>query len=485
MRRVVTIDGPAGSGKSTVARIVAARLGWRLLDTGAMYRAVALAGLRKGIDLADAEALGAMAEGLTVQLPPGKVVLNGRDVTADVRTVEVTRAVRYAADNPAVRRRLAVWQRAFAGENDTITEGRDQGTIVFPDAPCKFFLTADPAERARRRHAEFLRRGEVDRVRGGPPRPDRPRRPRRGPRHRPAAAGAGRGDRRHDRPDDRAGRRPHRGRRPRLRRAGHRLQPRPRARPPMSPTAPADPRPIRRVRDREREPQVDRDVLLCDRSRGRLLVYRLVQWSTIGLFNIYGGFRATGRRHVPSRGPALIVANHLSFWDVFVIGVRLRRPLNYVARSTLFTATVGWFLRTIGAFPIAREGVGAQGFKETLRRTRAGGIVTFFPEGTRTPDGALKELKPGIATLAVRADVPVIPAGIAGTFEAWPRHRRFPRPHPLRIHYGRPIPPEALAGLDQEAATALIRRHLERAIRNARRMLDRDLGRRTPPALGG
>lgn len=160
MRRVVTIDGPAGSGKSTVARIVAARLGWRLLDTGAMYRAVALAGLRGGIDLADVEALGALAEGLTVQLPPGKVVLNGRDVTADVRTVEVTRAVRYAADNPAVRRRLAVWQRAFAGENDTITEGRDQGTIVFPDASCKFFLTADPAERARRRHGEFLRRGE-------------------------------------------------------------------------------------------------------------------------------------------------------------------------------------------------------------------------------------------------------------------------------------------------------------------------------------
>ncbi|WP_152053164.1 (d)CMP kinase [Tautonia marina] len=160
MRRVVTIDGPAGSGKSTVARIVADRLGWRLLDTGAMYRSVALAALRAGIDLADEEALGALAGRVTVTMPPGQVLLDDQDVTREIRTVEVTRVTRFAAENPRVRQVLASWQRAFAAENDTITEGRDQGTIVFPDAPCKFFLTADPTERARRRHAEFLQRGE-------------------------------------------------------------------------------------------------------------------------------------------------------------------------------------------------------------------------------------------------------------------------------------------------------------------------------------
>ncbi|WP_169977085.1 (d)CMP kinase [Tautonia rosea] len=160
MRRVVTIDGPAGSGKSTVARIVAERLGWRLLDTGAMYRSVALAALRAGIDLADEEALGTLASRITVSLPPGQVLLDDQDVTQAIRTVEVTRVTRFAAENPKVRQILAFWQRAFAAENDTITEGRDQGTVVFPDAPCKFFLTADPNERARRRHAEFLDRGE-------------------------------------------------------------------------------------------------------------------------------------------------------------------------------------------------------------------------------------------------------------------------------------------------------------------------------------
>jgi cytidylate kinase len=144
-----------------VARIVADRLGWRLLDTGAMYRAVALAAIRAGLDLADERAVGALADRLTVALPPGRVLLDGQDVTTEIRSIEVTRVTRFAADNPIVRRRLAAWQREFAAENDTITEGRDQGTIVFPDAPCKFFLTADPAERARRRHAEFQLRGEA------------------------------------------------------------------------------------------------------------------------------------------------------------------------------------------------------------------------------------------------------------------------------------------------------------------------------------
>jgi cytidylate kinase len=161
LMRVVTIDGPAGAGKSTVARRVAERLGWRLLDTGAMYRAVALAALRGSVDMQSDAALAGLVETLTVELPPGKVLLNGMDVTADVRSVEVTRLTRHAADSPSVRRRLVEWQRRFASaERQVVTEGRDQGTIVFPDASCKFFLTATIEERARRRHAEFLARSE-------------------------------------------------------------------------------------------------------------------------------------------------------------------------------------------------------------------------------------------------------------------------------------------------------------------------------------
>ncbi len=159
--RVVTIDGPAGAGKSTVARRLADRLGWRLLDTGAMYRAVTLAALRAGVDLESDRELGDLAARVTVQLPPGRVLLDGEDISAIVRGVEITRASRHLADSPSVRRCLVTWQRDFAAETDVVAEGRDQGTVVFPDAFRKFFLTASPEERARRRHAEFSARGET------------------------------------------------------------------------------------------------------------------------------------------------------------------------------------------------------------------------------------------------------------------------------------------------------------------------------------
>ncbi len=160
--RVVTIDGPAGAGKSTVARELARRLGWRLLDTGAMYRAVTLAAVRAGVDLRSDAELGRLVERISVTLPPGRVLLDGEDVTAPVRDVEVTRSTRHAADSPSVRRRLVAWQRAFAeAEGNVVAEGRDQGTIVFPDAFRKFFLTADDHERARRRHADHQARGDA------------------------------------------------------------------------------------------------------------------------------------------------------------------------------------------------------------------------------------------------------------------------------------------------------------------------------------
>lgn len=158
--RVATIDGPAGAGKSTVARRLADDLGWRFLDTGAMYRAVTLAVLRRGLDPRDAAAVAALAQRLDIALPAGRVELGGEDVTAAIRSAEVTAAIGAVADNPAVRAVLVDSQRAFAADHDTVTEGRDQGTIVFPNALRKFFLTASPEERARRRHAELCAAGD-------------------------------------------------------------------------------------------------------------------------------------------------------------------------------------------------------------------------------------------------------------------------------------------------------------------------------------
>jgi cytidylate kinase len=159
---IITIDGPAGAGKSSTARILAQRLGFEFLDTGAMYRAVALAALRAGLDLRDEPALAALVASLRLEMPPGgRVLLNGEDVTSLLRTREMTAATGAVADSPAVRRRLVQMQRTIAAGRDMVCEGRDQGTLVFPDAACKFFLIADPVERARRRQREMAGRGEA------------------------------------------------------------------------------------------------------------------------------------------------------------------------------------------------------------------------------------------------------------------------------------------------------------------------------------
>jgi 1-acyl-sn-glycerol-3-phosphate acyltransferase len=194
------------------------------------------------------------------------------------------------------------------------------------------------------------------------------------------------------------------------------------------------------------------------------------------VISISGGIRATGRQNVPRTGGVILVSNHLSHLDVFVLGILLPRPLNYVARSTLFLPGLGFLIRSVGGFSIQRDGKGSEGFKETLRRVRKGGIVTFFPEGTRSPDGELKELKPGIVALASRAGVPILPAAIAGTFEAWPRTRALPRPHPIRVHYGEPIAPEELSGCSPKEITSLIRDRMLACQARAREGLRGDVG---------
>ena len=208
------------------------------------------------------------------------------------------------------------------------------------------------------------------------------------------------------------------------------------------------------------------------------LWYETVRLMALLMFSIQGGVRASGRQHVPATGGVLLISTHLSHLDVFVLGLTMSRPLNYMARSSLFVPPLGFLIRSVGGFAIRREGIGAEGLKETLRRLRAGGIVALFPEGTRSRDGELAPLKPGIAALAARTRMPVVPAAVAGTFEAWPRSARFPRPHPVRIHFGPPIPPEHLARLDPEAVTALLRARILLAQHEARQGLRRDIGSR-------
>jgi CMP/dCMP kinase len=158
---VIALDGPSGAGKSSAGRALAARLGYVYIDTGAMYRALALKALRQGIDLGSAPALSALLRDSQVELVPGdagRVRLDGEEVSAAIRSAEVSAGASQVSVHPEVRREMVARQRVLGEQGGVVMDGRDIGTKVFPDAELKFYVDADPVLRARRRHAE-LREG--------------------------------------------------------------------------------------------------------------------------------------------------------------------------------------------------------------------------------------------------------------------------------------------------------------------------------------
>ena len=159
-KTIVAIDGPAGAGKSTIAKRLAARIGADYIDTGAMYRAVALKLLRTGTDYRDPDALQAMLDAMDVDFSEGHTILDGEDVSGLIRTPEISALASPSSGVPAIRYKLTALQQAMGKRKSIVMDGRDIGTVVFPDADFKFFLTASADERARRRTEEMRAKGE-------------------------------------------------------------------------------------------------------------------------------------------------------------------------------------------------------------------------------------------------------------------------------------------------------------------------------------
>ena len=158
---IVTIDGPAGAGKSSVARALAAELGFDFLDTGAMYRSVAWLALESQVSWDDCDHIVSLVSQIDLVLNGNRVILNGEDVSQAIREPQVGKVIHHVADNQRVREQLVQLQRRLAAGKDMVTEGRDQGSVAFPDAECKIFLTASPKERARRRAAQLEGQGTI------------------------------------------------------------------------------------------------------------------------------------------------------------------------------------------------------------------------------------------------------------------------------------------------------------------------------------
>jgi 1-acyl-sn-glycerol-3-phosphate acyltransferase len=162
------------------------------------------------------------------------------------------------------------------------------------------------------------------------------------------------------------------------------------------------------------------------------LWYESFFWVSGPAMTLGFSLRTEGMRHIPKSGPALLIANHQSYLDPDLVGIAARRHLCFLARKTLFQNKVfAWLIRTLEAIPIDQEGIGIDGIRDILEQLQAGRAVLVFPEGERTHDGQLQPLRPGVSLLIKKAQAPVVPVGIAGAYDAWPRWRPFPIPAPL------------------------------------------------------
>lgn len=174
-------------------------------------------------------------------------------------------------------------------------------------------------------------------------------------------------------------------------------------------------------------------------------VYRLTWLSCRAYYRLWHRWRVLNPERVPATGPVIIAANHGSYLDPPLIGSGVPRPINYLARESLFRFPgFGWYLRRLNCVPVDRDGAGAAGLKGILDRLHDGGVVILFPEGTRTADGKFQPARAGVGLTVIKSDAPVVPVRVFGTFEAWHRNQKLPRPYRVAVKYGLPMDFKAL-----------------------------------------
>lgn len=414
---IITIDGPAASGKSTVARMLAERLGASFLDTGAMYRAVTLAAIQArstssgqaGVDMSDEEQLLKVLDErkfrFTAKNGKMAVSIDGDDVTDKIRSPEVTANAKHIASAPKVRERLVEMQRGFAaGEDKIVTEGRDQGTVAFPDACLKFYLTATAMERARRRAMEegLTARDQIEQIQ--------------------------RDIEERDKSDESRA---------------------------VGPMKPADDAVVVDTTDLGVEEVVEK-LLEYAGSRAyrlpKMLWPRFARWLCKIFCKAFFRLHPEERENVPDYGPLVLICNHQSFLDPVFCGIFVKRPLYYLARNTLFRGLFGKLLVSIQTIPVKRSEADMAAMRTVISKLRKGHGVCLFPEGTRTSDGKITAFKPGFGLLCRRGNAAVVPVLIDGAFETWPRHKKLFSPgRHITIQYGGCIPACEVKKMDDRA----------------------------------
>jgi 1-acyl-sn-glycerol-3-phosphate acyltransferase len=210
------------------------------------------------------------------------------------------------------------------------------------------------------------------------------------------------------------------------------------------------------------------------------LWYDTIYWLSASVMTFGFSLRTEGHRNVPRHGPALLLANHQSFMDPILVGLAVRRQAIFLARQTLFRyRPLAWLMSSLHAVPVNHEGFAREGLKAILRQLQAGRAVGIFPEGVRTRDGGMQPLRPGIHLLIKRMEMPIVPIGIAGAYDAWPRWRPYPLPAPLfmpgtkgtiAVSVGRPIDSRRFAQQSRETVLADLFVELQKQKEKAQRL---------------
>ena len=393
---IVAIDGPAGSGKSTISKQVASRLRFSYLDTGAMYRAITVAAMKAGVDFSDENGLVKIAKISEIDFGPRKgndqkVFLNGNDITKQIRDPHVTNQVKHIAKIPAVREYLVNLQRKISEGKNVVLEGRDTTTVVFPDAEFKVYLDADQKERAQRRFIELQEKGlsvtfnEIleDQIK-------------------------------RDESDFNRE---------------------------VGPLKKADDAHIVDTSGMSIDEVVNHVVRIVKgngRSRNGLL-FRLGCFICRVFSRVRLNLKVYGKENVPVYGGFILACNHISHLDPVVAGCDCPRPVIFLARETLFTKNklFGLLIKNLNAVPIKRGNADRMALSTAEQILKEGNGVLFFPEGTRSLDGTFGEAKSGVGFVACRTKMPVIPVYIHGTAEAMPKGGKGIKKGKVSVTYGK------------------------------------------------
>ncbi len=427
---IIAIDGPSGTGKSTVAKGIAKRLGFTFFDTGAMYRSLAWLVLKEQIDPSHQSKVEALLPQFEFEISTSKdgerhYFVQNTDITKEIRSQAISNASSQIAIYPEVRHAMVKIQRKFGHAVDAVFEGRDMGTVVFPDADLKIFLTAKPAVRAERRYRELLQKfPDLSMTREEILKEIEER----------------------DKTDSTRS---------------------------ISPLKQASDAILIDTSHLTAQQAIDKIVRLLPKRRfpKMKLSYKIVYSLARFFFKTCFRLRIYGLDHFRP-GAAIIASNHTSYYDPPVLSISCPEEVHFLAKGYLFDIPLlGRLIRVLNSHPIARGASDSQTFKMILDLLSHGKKLILFPEGTRSPDGALLPLERGLAFLVQKSHCRIIPAYIKGSFEAWPTGRKFPRLFgKMTVVFGTPI--EWEENLDKKAAQERITSQTEESIRNLKAWLD-------------